>query len=172
MDTNPNETILIPILNKRVNDLTTANILLEAKLTWTEQEKEAVLKENEEKDIKIADLQSLLESEKNRIATSTETELRAAREKWETEKAELLKEFERRRQEIIVSVEDSKNLMINDIKRAAGVDISNAVAHRQETERENAALKAQLAEMQQALQAATSRGKTKRKTAILGGDTY
>lgn len=36
---NPNETILIPLLNKRLTDLVVANILTEAKLLYCEEEK-------------------------------------------------------------------------------------------------------------------------------------
>lgn len=45
---NPNETILIPLLNRRVGELLSQNIVLEAKNILLEQEKELLLKKLEE----------------------------------------------------------------------------------------------------------------------------
>lgn len=55
---NPNETILIPMLHKRVGELTTENILLQARLQWTEQEKSEMLAEVGSKTQRILDLEN------------------------------------------------------------------------------------------------------------------
>lgn len=45
---NPNETILIPLLNRRIADLVAQNIVFEAKNILLEQEKEALLRQAQE----------------------------------------------------------------------------------------------------------------------------
>jgi hypothetical protein len=55
---NPNETILIPLLNKRVAELLSQNIMLEAKSILLEQEKEALLKQANELAARIAKLEA------------------------------------------------------------------------------------------------------------------
>lgn len=45
---NPNETILIPLLNRRIADLVSQNIVFEAKNILLEQEKEALMRQAQE----------------------------------------------------------------------------------------------------------------------------
>lgn len=55
---NPNETILIPLLNRRIADLVSQNIVFEAKNILLEQEKEALLRQIQELNEKIDKMES------------------------------------------------------------------------------------------------------------------
>lgn len=88
---NPNETILIPMLHKRVGDLTSENILLQAKLQWMEQEKEELIAEMGGKTQRILDLEhaetAAIETAKAAVAEKSAAELRAVVDRCEQEKA-------------------------------------------------------------------------------------
>lgn len=55
---NPNETILIPLLNRRIADLVAQNIVFEAKNILLEQEKEALLRQAQELSERIEKLEA------------------------------------------------------------------------------------------------------------------
>ena len=55
---NPNETILIPLLNRRIAELVSQNIVLEAKNILLEQEKEALLRQAQELTQQIEKMES------------------------------------------------------------------------------------------------------------------
>lgn len=55
---NPNETILIPLLNRRIADLVSQNIVFEAKNILLEQEKEALLRQAQELSERIEKLEA------------------------------------------------------------------------------------------------------------------
>lgn len=55
---NPNETILIPLLNRRIAELVSQNIVFEAKNILLEQEKEALLQKTQELNEKIDKMES------------------------------------------------------------------------------------------------------------------
>ena len=82
---NPNETILIPLLHKRVGELTSENILLQARLQWTEQEKSEMLAEVGSKTQRILDLENSeggkIESAQAAVRAECEREKAAAVEK-------------------------------------------------------------------------------------------
>lgn len=67
---NYNETVLIPVLQGKVNDLTTQNILLEAKLQIALKEKTALQKQVDELEKQINELQN--QSSTETFATSVE----------------------------------------------------------------------------------------------------
>jgi hypothetical protein len=55
---NPNETILIPLLNRRIADIVAQNIVFEAKNILLEQEKEALLRQAQELSERIEKLEA------------------------------------------------------------------------------------------------------------------
>ena len=117
---NPNETILIPMLHKRVGELTSENILLQAKVQWTEQEKLEMLAEVGAKTQRILDLEhaeaSKIESAKASVRAEWEREksamvqsLQAEQAKLQQERSALLESVEAEKQKLQQTIEAEKN---------------------------------------------------------------
>lgn len=144
MEHNPNETILIPLLNKRVTDLTTANILLEAKVAWAEQEKDALAEEVKKKTEEIEGISAMHTDHAAALATAVEEAKQAVRGEWEAEKTELLKSFEDQKKDLSASI----TFAVNDVKRAANMDIGYANSQRDEIAAQYSALQQRMNELE------------------------
>lgn len=148
MEKNPNETILIPMLNKRVSDLYSTNILLEAKLAWNEEERMELLKKIEAKDEQLSIFKSIDGDRETEMNNRIEQARASAKEAAEREKAEMARDFERQKTELLQSIDERIQIAVNDVKRAAGTDISTANAYRQEAEKKSNILLEQMALLQ------------------------
>ena len=114
---NPNETILIPLLHKRISDLTTETLLLQARLQWVEEEKKEMLGEIGSKTQRILDLEH---AEAGKI-DGAKTEVRG---QFENEKAALLQSFQAERtafqeekNRIRAGIEDEKRIIAENWQR-------------------------------------------------------
>lgn len=108
---NPNETILIPMLHKRVGELTSENILLQARIQWAEHEKAEMLAEVGAKTQRILDLEHAetgkIESAKAEVRAQYEREktvlmqsIQNERSAFQQEKTTLTQSLETERQKI------------------------------------------------------------------------
>jgi chromosome segregation ATPase len=177
---NPNETILIPMLHKRVNDLTTATIMLEAKLAWAEEEKKELVSEIGGKNQQILDLEHSQAANQQAIEDQLETARQKVRAQWQAEKTELLLGFEKEKQQIASSFDQKLEFITNDVRRAAQMDIGFANARVDEVSRENKQLKARIAELEGTILPPTPdssnkgspKKRSKKESTVMGGDTY
>jgi chromosome segregation ATPase len=144
MDKNPNETILVPMLNRRVADLTVTNILLEARLTWEESEKKRLTEELFQEQEKHSALQQGQADHQAAIAAAEERGRQSALVAWETEKSALLCSFEDQKRDLNASIANA----VADVKRASSMDIGFANAQRDEIGRECEALRVRIAELE------------------------
>lgn len=153
---NPNEVILIPLLNKRVTDLYTQNILLEGKLLWAEREKEELQQQ----------LQAASGNQSAAVTDATTRERAAA---------------EREKQEIISRMEAEKRAISENWEREAEtrVGVVKTQLHAMQTQfaaatQEIAKLKAELAALRPPVEEKTppTKRKSKKEPVVLGGDTY
>jgi chromosome segregation ATPase len=94
---NPNETILIPLLNKRLTDLVVANILTEAKLLYCEEEK-TELKTLLEKEQTAA--KQLVEDNSSAFSKALQEQTQSIRDACEQEKTAVQQAAEHSKQEI------------------------------------------------------------------------
>lgn len=94
---NPNETILIPLLNKRLTDLVVANILTEAKLLYCEEEK-TELKTLLEKEQTAA--KQFVEGNASAFSKAVQEQTQSIRDACEQEKIRIHQAAEYSKQEI------------------------------------------------------------------------
>jgi len=94
---NPNETILIPLLNKRLTDLVVTNILTEAKLLYCEEEK-TELKTLLEKEQTAA--KQLVENNSSAFSKALQEQTQSIRDACEQEKTAVQQAAEYSKQEI------------------------------------------------------------------------
>lgn len=94
---NPNETILIPLLNKRLTDLVISNILTEAKLLYCQEEK-AELKTLLEKEQTAA--KQFVENNASAFSKALQEQTQSIRDACEQEKTAVQQDAEYSKQEI------------------------------------------------------------------------
>ena len=94
---NPNETILIPLLNKRLTDLVVTNVLTEAKLLYCEEEK-TELKTLLEKEQTAA--KQLAENNASDFSKALQEQTQSIRDTCEQEKTAVQQAAEHSKQEI------------------------------------------------------------------------
>lgn len=153
---NPNEVILIPLLNKRVTDLFTQNILLEGKLLWAEREKE--------------ELQQQLQTASSNHAAAVSDAIARERDAAEREKQQIISRMEAEKHTISQNWEREAETRVGAVK---------AQLHAMQTQfsaanEEMAKLKAELAAMRPPVEEKTppTKRKSKKEPVVLGGDTY
>jgi len=95
---NPNETILIPLLNKRLTDLVVTNILTEARLLYCEEEK-TELKTLLEKEQTAA--KQLAEDNSSAFSKALQEQTQSIRDACEQEKTAVQQAAEHSKQEIV-----------------------------------------------------------------------
>ena len=177
---NPNETILIPMLHKRVNELTTENIMLQARLQWAEQEKSEMLAEVGSKTQRIIDLEnseaakidlirdsvrSECDREKAAAVEQATAQIRAAVENAEHEKAALRN-----------ITETEKRTIVENWQRELETQTGNLKAQIQSLSEQLAAANATIASLQPPTPTEPPKPEPKRKgkkePVVMGGDTY
>lgn len=178
-NSNPNETILIPLLNKRISELYTASLLLEAKLQWADQEKSTLIAEIGGKTQRILDLEH---AEPNKI----EAGIAAARTEWEREKSNLTDSLNREResvQEKIAAVQtniEAEKRQIaqnwqNELAVQTGVLRGQIAALTEQLATANSTvslLKSEIEAAKAVVPVDTSKRKGKKEAAVMGGGTF
>jgi chromosome segregation ATPase len=155
---NPNETILIPLLNKRVSELTTTNILIEAKLLYAEEEKK--------------ELQDALEAEKARFAAAIEGEKAQMAQSVQEQTGIVREACERDKQTIAQNWQNELSVQTGNLKgQIAGLSDQLAAANAQIS-----ALQAELAHIKPVPAPVEEKPSPKRRNkadaAMMGGGTF
>lgn len=155
---NPNETILIPLLNKRVGELTTTNILIEAKLLYAEEEKKELRSALDAEQARFA---SAIEEEKARLAQSLKEQTQIVRDSCERDK-----------QTIAQNWQNELSVQTGSLKGQVAA-LQNQLA---EANTQIASLQAELDSFKPAPAPPTakpaSKRKTKTDTVVMGGGTF
>jgi hypothetical protein len=168
---NPNETILIPLLNKRVTELTTANILTEAKLLYAEEEKK--------------ELQDALEAEKVRVVEAAESEKARFTEALQEQTQIIRNACEQEKKQLHETAEASKHTIAQNWQNELNVQTGNLKAQIQGLNSQLEAANAKIAALEKELavfvpvsapvaesEKPASKRKGKKEAAVMGGDTY
>lgn len=177
---NPNETILIPMLHKRVGELTSENILLQARLQWAEHEKAELLGEVGAKTQRILDLEHSeapkIEAAQSAVRAESEKEKAAAVEKATTNMRAALERAEQEKTALRVSTENEKRTIVENWQRELQMQTGNLKAQIQAlTEQLNTA-NATIASLQSVKLVDPPKPEAKRKgkkdVAVMGGGTF
>lgn len=177
---NPNETILIPMLHKRVGELTTENILLQARLQWTEQEKSEMLAEVGSKTQRILDLENCegakIESAKTAVRAECEREKAAAVEKATAEMRAAIERVEHEKAALRNITETEKRTIAENWQRELQIQTGNLKAQIQVLAEQLNEANATIASLQPPKPAEPTKPEPKRKgkkdVAVMGGGTF
>lgn len=177
---NPNETILIPLLHKRVGELTSENILLQARLQWTEQEKSEMLAEVGSKTQRILDLEHAeagkLQAIQDAVRAECEREKAAAVQTATAEMRATVERVEQEKTALRNITETEKRTIVENWQRELAIQTDNLKAQIQSLSEQLVAANATIASLQPPTPAEPPKPEPKRKgkkdAAVMGGGTF
>lgn len=166
---NPNETILIPMLHKRIGELTSENILLQARLQWAEQEKSEMITEMGGKTQRILDLEH---TEAGKLQAVQD----AVRAECEREKAAAVQAATAEMRAAVERAETEKRTIAENWQRELATQTGNLKAQIQSLSEQLVAANAKIASLQPPTPAEPPKPEPKRKgkkdSTVMGGGTF